>query len=193
MRIQAGLYKGRKLLSPPGTAETRPMTGSVKKSLFGMLQPWMDGAVVLDLYSGTGTMGLEALSRGAARCCFADKDRSVIERLNRNINDFGVDEQCTVWAGDIVARLAAWTGVLDQKVDVAFVDPPYAHARTWDWDEVAAKIFVPLAGCLASDGRVVLRTPEKVNVPEQLGGLTVVRAKDYGQMVVNVYGFKEEE
>ena len=85
MRILAGEYKGRKLLPPPGRAQTRPITGSVKKSLFDMLGVRLVDAIVVDLYCGTGTIGLEALSRGAARCYFAERDRAVLERLRRNI------------------------------------------------------------------------------------------------------------
>ncbi|MBI5724308.1 MAG: RsmD family RNA methyltransferase [Planctomycetes bacterium] len=106
--ILAGSLKGRHLLEPPVGANTRPITGLAKKSLFDILGPALDGAAVADLYCGTGTMGLEAISRGAASCRFAERDRAVVERLKRNIRDMGVADRSTVWAGDVEVRLADW-------------------------------------------------------------------------------------
>ena len=69
MQIMAGQFKGRKLLPPKGSKTTRPITGLARKSLFGILAPWLPEATVLDLFAGTGTIGIEALSHGAAMCC----------------------------------------------------------------------------------------------------------------------------
>ena len=183
MRIIAGLYKGRELLSPPGS-QTRPITGAVKKSLFGMLGEDLSGAVVVDMYSGTGTLGLEALSRGAAMAYFAERDRAVVQRLRRNIQTLGVAARCVVWTGDVSAGLKDWLGQLDRPIDVAFVDPPYAEARNWSWQRVAECIFQPLGERLAADGVVVLRLPKEAQPPEALGGLTVRRIKHYGGEMV---------
>ena len=188
MRIQAGKFKGRVLLPPPRDAQTRPITGRARKSLFDTLAPWLDEAVVLDMYSGTGTMGFEALSRGAAHCIFAEKDRRVISRLKTNIRDCGVGEHATVWCGDIQVTLRPRVAGLDEMLDLVFVDPPYVDARRWDWQKAEASIFAPLAGKLADDGLVVLRTPKGVIVPQTLAGLTEFRTKTYGSMVVTLLG-----
>lgn len=193
MHILAGEFKGRKLLSPPGKSITRPLTGSVKKSLFDTLSGYMGGAVVLDLYCGTGTMGLEALSRGARLCCFAERDRSVVECLRQNIQSLSAGERSVVWAGDVTHRLPGWLAQLDAAADVVFVDPPYADTRQWDWPQVERTIFAPLAGKLAADGLVVLRTPGGVEVPQKLGGLAVYRTRTYGDMTVTYYGLPEQE
>ena len=192
MRIQAGQFKGRLLLPPPQNTQTRPITSRARKSLFDTLRPYLHEAVVLDMYSGTGTMGIEALSRGAASCIFAEKDRRVIERLKTNLRDLGVSEISTVWAGDIQITLRPRLAGLDQTLDVVFVDPPYIDTRRWDWQKAEASIFEPLATKLADDGLVVLRTPKKVAVPETLGGLTEFRVKTYGSMVITLLGKPDE-
>ena len=89
MHLHAGRFKGRVLLGPPAGSSTRPITGLAKKSLFDTLADWMPEAVAVDLYCGTGSMGLEALSRGARRVAFGEMDRRVLERLRRNIDAIG--------------------------------------------------------------------------------------------------------
>jgi len=184
VRILAGRFKGHKLLSPPSRAATRPITGRAKKSLFDTLAPRLGGAAVLDLYCGTGTMGLEALSRGAKACWFADRDGRVLARLQRNIEALGASEPCTVWRGDVAARLARWLEGIDGALDLAFVDPPYALARRWRWPAAEVKIFGPLAAKLADDGLVVLRAPAGLALPERIAELSRVRTRKYGGMAV---------
>ena len=188
MRILAGKYKGRVLLPPPPNAQTRPITGRAKKSLFDTLGAYLDEAVVLDLYSGTGTMGIEALSRGAAWCVFAEMDRTVVARLRRNIEACGADGVSEVWCGNIHATLRPRLARLDRTVDVAFVDPPYADTRRWDWSKTEASLFAPLADKLADDGLIVLRTPKGLEVPTTVAGLTEMRAKQYGSMIITMLG-----
>ena len=188
MRIIAGEYKGRKLLPPPRRSATRPITGMVKKSLFGMLAGDMPGAAVADLYCGTGTLGLEALSRGAERCFFAERDRAVIARLRRNINALTAADRCAIWRGDVMAHLQEWLGGLSAPLDVAFVDPPYAETKSWAWQRAVEKIFNPLAGHLARDGVVVLRLPAKVEMPKELGRLALRRLRRYGEMQLALLG-----
>jgi 16S rRNA (guanine966-N2)-methyltransferase len=193
MRIIAGLYKGRVLLPPPAASVTRPITGQVKKSLFGMLGEDLTGQSVLDLYCGTGTLGIEALSRGAERCCFAENDWRVIERLRRNIQDVGAAARSTVWAGDVEQRLAGWLAALEWSADVAFVDPPYADTRVWDWPRIGESIFAPLAGKMAADGVAVLRLPTEVEMPEAVGPMKVFRRREYGGMAVALMAKEQKQ
>ena len=193
MRILAGLYKGRNLLPPPGESSTRPITGSVKKSLFAMLGEDLSGQRVLDLFCGTGTLGIEALSRGAEHCCFAERDPAVIARLTRNLQDCRAMDRAVIWRGDVENRLSQWLGELTAPVDVAFVDPPYALAREW-WPSTTGqtpvlpveRIFAPLAAKLAADGIVVLRTDDEAQPPPSLGLLVEARTRTYGNMVVRL-------
>jgi 16S rRNA (guanine966-N2)-methyltransferase len=193
MRILAGKFRGRVLLPPPSKAQTRPITGRAKKSLFDTLGPYLDNAGVLDLYSGTGTMGLEAISRGAAWCIFAERDRSVVSRLRRNIEACQAGDLCDVWCGDIRTRLRPCLSALERKIDIAFVDPPYADARRWDWSKAEANIFRPLEAKLADDGLLVLRTPKGLEVPNAIAGLTEMKTKKYGSMIITLMARPDDE
>ena len=188
MRILTGRFKGRKLLPPPSGATTRPITGRIKKSLFDMLGELLAGATVVDLYCGTGSMGLEALSRGARACAFAERDRRVVARLRRNIEAVGASEACTIWAGDLAKGLSRRLDALGSPVDVAFVDPPFAAARQWSWAAVGGTIFAPLGERLSAGGVVSLRLPRGIEPPEAVGGLTVRRVRQYGGSVLALLG-----
>jgi 16S rRNA (guanine(966)-N(2))-methyltransferase RsmD len=187
MRIEAGEFRGRALLGPAKEAVARPITGLARKSVFGTLQAWLEGAAVADLYCGTGTLGLEAISRGASHCWFAERERDTVERLKQNIQTLGVAERATVWAGDVPGRLAGWLEGLPRALDVAFVDPPFAQAREWQWRLMESSVFVPLAARLAPEGLVVLRTDGRTEVPERLGPLGVALTKTYGIMTVRFF------
>jgi len=181
MRIIAGEHRGRKLLPPKGGV-TRPITDRVKTALFDYLGGDLPGATVVDLFAGTGSMGLEALSRGAARCYFAERDRIALDRLARNIEAMGLSESCRIWRGDILQRLSAWLDELDGPADLAFVDPPYALVAQWQWAQAAAKIFNPLAAKLAGDGIVMFRCERNAELPAAFGLLSLRERRDYGGM-----------
>lgn len=187
LRIGAGIWRGRKILSAPGW-NTRPMTAMAKKSLFGILAGRLEGAVVLDLYCGTGTLGLEALSHGAKRCVFAERDGSVLDRLRRNIAACGAETMSLLWPGDVERTLASRLRELGEKADIVFVDPPFPAARRWDWPRMVETFFSPLAGALAEEGLVVLRLPGEVPAPEVLGPLALRRICRYGDMTISFYG-----
>src|SRR3954465_9465040 len=99
MRIIAGEFRGRRLLPPEGDV-TRPITDRVKQSLFDILTPLLPDARVYDCFAGTGSMGLECLSRGAAHATFFEADRSAVQRLKKNISTMRVDDACEVVPGN---------------------------------------------------------------------------------------------
>ena len=187
MRILAGEFKGRRLLPPPRGAETRPITGLAKKSLFDILSPVLEGATILDLYCGTGTLGLEAISRGASRCFFAERSAGAVERLTRNINALNAVDQCRIWRGDVERKLSSWLAQLNCLLDVIFVDPPYQMVREWDWRKVQGSLFRPLADKLSAEGLVVLRSSGDAEAPKELAGLAELRVKTYGGMTITIY------
>jgi len=187
MRIIAGELKGHKLLGPTGKHRTRPITGMARKSLFQILSPELPGASVLDLYCGTGTLGLEALSRGAKRCYFAERNRGAVDRLRRNVQKLGVTDRSVIWAGDVENRLNSLLGELDEEIDVAFIDPPYDRARKWNWDAAERELFHPISSRLTRGGLMVLRTPADLSVPRSLSGLATHRTKRYARMLVTIY------
>ena len=173
MRIIAGQFKHRRLLAPKGRV-TRPLSDRVKESLFGILTPWLEGANAADLFCGTGSFGLEALSRGARHCWFADRDRSAVTLLQRNIETVGAGQRATVWSGDIDRRLPMWLRQMPDRLDVVFVDPPYALARRWA-DLGRCRVLEILVGAVAADGVIVYRTPRDLPATAWPKGLVLDR------------------
>jgi 16S rRNA (guanine966-N2)-methyltransferase len=122
VRIIAGEFRGRRLL-PPDTDATRPITDRVKQSLFDVVTPWIEDAVVYDCFAGTGSMGLESLSRGAKSATFFEMDRSAIKRLTANIATLGVQNLSTIVNGDVFSRSKDRRPAT--KASLVFFDPPY--------------------------------------------------------------------
>ena len=126
MRVIAGLAKGRRLKGPPGLV-TRPMTDRAREALFSAIAPSLPGADVLDLYAGSGSLGLEALSRGASSAVFVERDRRALDVLNDNVG--AVDLGGRVVAKDVGRFLIEHAGSPGRSVfDLVFVDPPYLHS-----------------------------------------------------------------
>jgi 16S rRNA (guanine(966)-N(2))-methyltransferase RsmD len=192
VRIIAGQFKGRKLLAPPAGSTARPITGAAKKSLFDILGARLEEATVVDLYCGTGTMGLEALSRGARRCWFVERDRPTVARLRRNIEAVSVQLAATVVCGEVAKRLPGVLAALDAPADIAFVDPPYADVRGWDWADRQRRLFAPLAARLSPGGVVVLRTPAGADVPDALASLRATRERRYGDMAIRLFTLADQ-
>src|SRR5688572_24393976 len=125
MRIIAGEFRGRKLLPPEGDV-TRPITDRVKQSLFDILAPLLPGARVYDCFAGTGSMGLESLSRGARHAAFFEQHRPAVQRLRRNIETLGVAARATVVAQDLFKWFAAAPPPAPgERAGCVFLDPPY--------------------------------------------------------------------
>lgn len=157
MRIIAGEFKSRKLLTPKDDSVTRPIPDRVKESLFGLLRGHCEGAHVFDAFAGTGAIGLEVVSRGAARCVFIEKDKGSADLLRRNIEALGAADRCEVVVGDALGPGAM--ARCPRPVTLAFFDPPYPLIRDKiGWQRVRAQ-FEKVIDCLTPDGFAVLRTP----------------------------------
>lgn len=157
MRIIAGDFRSRKLHSPPEDVQTRPIPDRVKESIFSILRGHTPGGVFFDAFAGTGSIGLEALSRGAKSCVFVEQDRRMAKVLERNIAELDVTDRTEVVVGD-----ALGIGALarcPRPVTIAFLDPPYAvmHEKL-GVARVLAQVGA-LAERLSGDGFVLLRTP----------------------------------
>ncbi|MCR4400694.1 MAG: 16S rRNA (guanine(966)-N(2))-methyltransferase RsmD, partial [Syntrophomonadaceae bacterium] len=127
MRVIAGKAKGRKLKAPAGL-DTRPMTDRIKESLFSILGARVPGSRVLDLFAGSGAVGIEALSRGAAWAVFVDRDARAVGVLKENLGTCGMDPAAEVYRSDVQRALQ----VLEERgcrFDLVFLDPPYAQVR----------------------------------------------------------------
>ena len=160
MRIVAGTHRSRRIAAPAGDG-VRPTSDRAREAVFASLGRQVVGARVLDLFAGSGALGLEALSRGAASCRFVERDAAALAAIRGNVAALGEEERCTVERGDAIAvlrRLAA----ADERFDLVLADPPYA-AVAGLVDDLAAL----LPGVLADGGRVVLETgaDEAIAVP----------------------------
>jgi 16S rRNA (guanine966-N2)-methyltransferase len=133
------------------------MPDRVRESLFGMLRGHCEGAAVFDAFSGTGAIGLEAVSRGASRCVLVEKDRGAAEILQKNIDALNVGDRCELVVGDALG--AGAMARCPRPVTLAFFDPPYPLVRdAIGWKRMRAQ-FEKVIGCLSDDGFAILRTP----------------------------------
>jgi 16S rRNA (guanine966-N2)-methyltransferase len=126
MRVIGGSARGRRLHAPPAGAETRPTTDKVREALFNVLGPVKDLSV-LDLFAGTGALGIEALSRGAARCVFVEASDRLCATITRNLDECGFAPSARVIARDVRRALEKPPATLGAPFDLALLDPPYAH------------------------------------------------------------------
>jgi 16S rRNA (guanine966-N2)-methyltransferase len=176
MRIIAGRLKGRRLEGPvsPGV---RPTSDPLRETLFNVLGPSLDEARVLDGYAGTGALGLEAYSRGAAHVTFVERDRRMIAVLTRNVGACGAADACVIIRGDFTASDAR---VTPASFDLVLLDPPY-DVGSFD------RLMAGAAAAVASDGRVVLEHSRRVASPESAGALHRYRHLVAGDSALSFY------
>jgi 16S rRNA (guanine966-N2)-methyltransferase len=167
VRVIAGSLRGRRIAAPTGTG-TRPTGDRVREAVFNAVgsRIRLDGAVVVDLFAGSGALGIEALSRGAADVTFVERDPRALRVLRRNLDELGVAERATVVAADA----GSWRPPEGSRPDLVLADPPYAFAG---WAE--------LLGGLAAD-LVVAESDDEVTAP----GWVPVRARRYGAAFVTL-------
>ena len=158
MRIIAGTHRGRILAAPKGLA-TRPMLGRVREAIFNRLAPWIDGALVLDLFSGTGSLGIEALSRGAKFARFLERDPDARAALKVNLQSLQLVEQCEARNGDAL-NSANHVALKEGSWDIVFFDPPYPMLdKRAGRDELIECVRAIILEQLAEDGVLVFHTP----------------------------------
>jgi 16S rRNA (guanine(966)-N(2))-methyltransferase RsmD len=182
MRIIAGTAKGRTLATPKNAKTIRPTSDRVRESIFNVLGQWCEGEVVLDLFSGTGALGLEALSRGATRAVLVDASREGSELSRKNAETLGFGAQVQVLAQP-ADRAIATLGKSGEKFTLVFMDPPYAQRAIEDLLEALAA-----AGVLAEGARIVAEHGKKEDVAEQVGTLTRNFHRVFGDTQVSIFG-----
>jgi 16S rRNA (guanine(966)-N(2))-methyltransferase RsmD len=181
-----GEHRSRILETPAGADTTRPMTGRVKESIFNILRGWFDDAVVLDLFAGVGTMGLESLSRGARLAIFFERDRTVFDCLKRNITALGVGDRSRPVQGDALS--AAVMASLPEPVDVVFMDPPYPIAEQSSGKRKILEQCARLRGSMAERGWLVLRLPYELAEGERtIVGFVGPEIRAFGDMYIHLY------
>jgi 16S rRNA (guanine966-N2)-methyltransferase len=180
MRVIAGSARGRPLVAPRGSA-TRPITDRVKETLFGILGERVIGARVLDLYAGSGAIGIEALSRGAASCDFVEHDRRAIAAIRENVERAGVRDHASVHAVDVMRYLGR---LPEDRYGLVFLDPPY----------VERAILAPLERLgerLAPGAAVVVKHHWRTPIPEA-PGLGSWRQRRFGETTLTFLAATDE-
>lgn len=176
MRVITGTARGTKLKTPEGML-TRPTTDRVKEALFNIIQFDIAGDV-LDLFAGTGQLGIEALSRGAAHCTFVDKGREPIAVIRENLKKTRLEERATV----VQADYSSWLKTCRQQYDLILLDPPYAEVFL----ETALKIVSEI-DILTNSGIIVCERPFDKSLPEHIPGLVRYRDYRYGKAAVTIF------
>lgn len=186
MRIIAGQRRGMKLLSPK-TDDSRPILDRVKESLFSVLYKYdlPAGAVVADLFSGVGSLGLEALSRGAAFVTFVELDPGIIATLEKNIEKARFVAESKVVRGNAFV-FGAPPQVNVGKYALVFVDPPYAASREVGADSQLAGLLETLGEQVDDDGIAVVRTHKTVTLLDEYGRFAVIDRRRWGTMAVTI-------
>lgn len=181
MRIIAGKFKGRKLEIPKTTL--RPTLDRTKETLFNILQTYVPNSYVLDLFAGSGNLGLEALSRGAEHCVFVEINKDAAKIIKANCEKCGVQNASVINMPYDVAI----TG-LKQKFDIVFVDPPYSDGLYYDVLKRLDKSDI-----LAKDALVVLEHDTEIELPDSVGCLSKYRQKIMGKCSFSFYQLVGDE
>ncbi len=175
MRVITGEARGRRLLTLEG-ADVRPTTDKVKEAVFSAIQFDIQDRVFLDLFAGSGQMGIEALSRGAKSAVFVDSSRKAVDIIRKNLNNVGFYDRAKVLHADSLSYL----DMVSEPFDIAYLDPPYS---TGILQEVMPKIVEKVK----KTGIIIVENPEKEEIFEKYGEFMLDRQKHYGKIKVSMY------
>lgn len=180
MRIIAGKSKGRLLVAVKGR-NTRPTSDRVKESIFNIIQYRIEDSIVLDLFSGTGNLGLEALSRGAKKAIFIDSNRKAVEAIKTNCTNLGYLEDSEIYRKD---ALAALTGLAKRDIlfDIIFMDPPYDKGH----GEILLEAIIR-ADILHNDGIIITEHDASLAPPKSCHDLYPFDSRKYGGTGISFY------
>lgn len=175
MRVITGSARGRRLETLPGEDVTRPTAESVKEALFSMIQFDIEGSRALDLFAGSGQLGIEALSRGAQSCDFVENNKNAAAVVKRNIAKCGFAERSRVFYTDAFGFASSCAGY-----DLVFLDPPYGKG-------LASDMLFAVEKNLSADALVVCETACSDEMPEKAGSLIAVKCRRYGKTMLTLY------
>ena len=181
MRVITGSARGRRLKTLDGL-EIRPTADKVKEAIFSIIQFDVEGSAVLDLFSGSGQLGIEALSRGAGSCVFVDSSRASLGITKENIETVGFSDRAVTANADA----AAYLKTCKKTFDIAFLDPPYNKG-------IIPKVLPLLAERMSARGIAVCEHEQGLELPGQAGELKKYRTYRYGKIEVTVYKCRLDE
>lgn len=176
MRIISGSRRGHKLLDFEGM-DVRPTTDRVKESIFNLIQSYVTDSVCLDMFSGSGALSFEAISRGAARAVMVDSDKRSVDIIKKNTESLGFEDKCEIHNKSCFDYAAA----ARDKFDIIFLDPPYNKG-----------LIEPVLGAivkneLLTDEGIVVLESDDTDFSEEFEGLTVLKQRKYGRTYITVY------
>ena len=183
MRVISGNARGHKLAAPGGL-DTRPTTDRIKESLFNIIAPDLYDCEFLDLFSGSGAIGIEALSRGAKKAVFVDNDKQAIEAMEYNLNHTKLMDRAEIFKAEVMTAIKA-LGAKNAKFDIIFMDPPYMAGL---YKPTLSTILSE--GLLNKDGYIIMEHPARVELPA-VDGFKVVRRKDYKTTVMSFWTLED--
>ncbi|OPH61667.1 16S rRNA (guanine(966)-N(2))-methyltransferase RsmD [Paenibacillus ferrarius] len=180
MRVISGTAKGRSLKAVPGTS-TRPTTDKVKEAIFSMIGPYFEGGQVLDLFAGTGGLGIEALSRGMDKAVFIDIEKKSIDTIQHNLQTAGLKDQAEIYRTDATRALKA-LAKREQQFELVFLDPPYKM-------KLIAELISAMEeqAIVVPNATIVVEHDAKDILPEVIGNFNQQRRADYGDTAVTIY------
>ena len=181
MRIITGDFKGRRL-EMPENYNIRPTTEKVKEAVFSIIAGNLEDAVCVDLFAGTGNLGLEALSRGAKKCYFGDNSRESLALIKRNIAMCRAEDRSLVMPGDF-EKVLARLGEKDEKIDIFFLDPPYREGLYDKCFELIREYDL-----LAEEGIIIAEHNVKDVLWEGICGFQLIKERTYGTVAITIYG-----
>lgn len=181
MRIIAGELKGRKLQTPADD-RIRPTADKVKEAVFSMVSSHLPGSLVVDLFAGTGNLGLEAISRGARCVYFVDRDRRSIALVQENVRHCGVEDQSVILCADYASALQRLT----EPVDLFLLDPPYDSGSL-----EKCLHHIDREDLLAEDGWIVAEHRATEDLPEKIGHLQKIKVRKYGKIGISIFEKQE--
>ncbi|GAE29128.1 16S rRNA (guanine(966)-N(2))-methyltransferase RsmD [Halalkalibacter hemicellulosilyticus] len=180
MRVISGLKKGLSLKAVPGSS-TRPTTDKVKEAIFNIVGPYFDGGSGLDLYAGTGGLGIEALSRGMDNVIFVDQNKKAISIIKDNLQHCSFSENAEVYRNDANRALKALIK-RERSFDLIFLDPPYAQQQLANELSIIVDFHL-----IRENGMIVCESGLGTTMPEHLSTLERVRQEAYGDTLITIY------
>jgi 16S rRNA (guanine966-N2)-methyltransferase len=186
MRVVSGNIKGHRLKAVPGNS-TRPTTDKVKEAMFNMIGPYFNGGLALDLFAGSGGLGIEGLSRGLEKVIFVDLDRKAIQTINDNIQACGLEDKSEVYRNEASRALKA-IKKRDLRFDYIYLDPPYKKQQLVKLLEMIDQNLL-----LEENGLIVCEHGVETQLPTNIGKLQQIRYEEYGIIGIAIYSYMERE
>ena len=185
MRIIAGRFRGHKLIAPKNL-NIRPTTDRIKESIFNIIQNHIYDSVVIYLFSGTGNLGIEALSRGATKVYFIDKNKESISIIKKNLEKIDSTNMSNIIHDNVISGIKKLSKD-NVQANIIFMDPPYKKGLVENVLE-----HIDKSNILSSNGIIIVEEDSSEDLPENIGNLFIFRQKKYGNTSISFYKEREE-